>query len=417
MARFGAMADDLTLRSPRPEELAAFLEPMYLAFGELPVPGQVEAERAVMDVERFIGAVVGSSWVATAGAYGFRLTVPGGEVAASGITGIGVRPDHRRQGLLRQMMDWLIADATGRGEPVAVLLASEAAIYQRFGFGQASMASSFSFDPMAVAFRDRVDLGPGGRIRLVDAEEAAEVFARIYDQVRPLTPGALDRSESRWRVWLVSDPEWMRRGEGLKFRALLEIDGEPRGYAMYRIQQGWDATGPQETLAVQEVIGLDAQAEQRLWEWLLSMDLVRTVTGRRGPVPHPLQHMLLEPRRMALTVSDGLWLRIIELEAALAGRGYVGSGSLVFDVANEMLPANAGRWQLTVSGGRGSVSRTAAAPDLQLDIDTLAAAYLGGFRFADLAVAGRVRECSAGSLTQADALFTPPRAPWNSTPF
>jgi predicted acetyltransferase len=411
------MPDDLTLRSPRPDELQAFFRPTYLAFGEVPLPEQLEVERALMDFERFVGAVDGTSWVATAGAYPFRLTVPGGEIAASGITDIGVRPDHRRQGLLRQMMDWLFDDAARRGEPVAVLLASEAAIYQRFGFGQASMASSFSFDPTTTVFREPVGLEPGARIRLVDEDEAINVFADLYDQVRPLTPGALDRREAHWRHWLVADPEWMRRGEGLKFRALLEIGGEPRGFAIYRIQQGWAATGPEETLAVQEVIGIDARAEQALWEWLLSMDLVRTVTGRRGPIPHPLQHILLEPRRLALAVTDGLWLRILDLEAALAGRGYVGSSSLVFDIADELLPANAGRWHLTVEDGRSVVSRTTAAPDLELDVSTLAAAYLGGNRFVDLAVAGRVRECSPGSLTRADALFTPGRSPWNSTPF
>jgi predicted acetyltransferase len=411
------MPDDLTLRSPRPDELQAFFQPLYLAFGEAPLPEQLEVERALMEFERFVGAVEGDSWVATAGAYSFRLTVPGGEIAASGVTDIGVRPDHRRQGLLRQMMDWLFDDAARRGEPVAVLLASEAAIYQRFGFGQASMASSFSFDPTTAVFREPVGLEPDARVRLIDEEEAINVCARVYDRVRPLTPGALDRREAHWRYWLVSDPEWMRRGEGLKFRALLEIGGEPRGFAIYRIQQGWAATGPEEALAVQEVIGVDATAEQALWEWLLSMDLVRTVSGRRGPIPHPLQHMLLEPRRLALTVTDGLWLRILNLEAAMAGRGYVGSGSLVFDVADELFTTNAGRWQLTVEGGRSVVTQTSAMPDLELDISALAAAYLGGSRFVDLAVAGRVRECSPDSLVRADALFTPPRTPWNGTPF
>ena len=279
-----------------------------------------------MEFDRSVGALDGNEWVATAGAYSMRLTVPGGEVAVSAITGVGVRPDFRRQGLLREMMDWLFDDARKHEEPVAVLLASEAAIYQRFGFGQASMASSFSFDPTSTTFRRPVDLGPGARVRLVDPSEALPVFSRIYEQVRPRTPGALDRVDARWRDWLLPDPEWLRHGDGVRLRALLEVDGEPRGFAIYRIQQGWSATGPSESLSVQEVIALDPDAEQVLWEWLLSMDLVRTITGRRAPVPHPLQHMLLEPRRLGLTVTDGLWLRILDLPAALEARGYVGSG-------------------------------------------------------------------------------------------
>jgi len=275
------MHDELTFRSPRPDELHAFIDPLYLAFGEVASAEQVEAERGVMDFERFIGAFDGRDWIATAGGYSMRLTVPGGEVATCGISNIGVRPDHRRQGLLRRMMDWLFEDAGRRGEPVAVLIASEAAIYQRFGFGQGSMASSFNFDPTSTTFRRPVDLGPGARIKLVDEAEALQVFAGMYDYVRRRTPGALDRIEARWRDWLLVDHEWMRRGEGVKFRALLEVDGEPRGFAIYRIQQGWSATGPSETLSVQEVIALDPDAEQALWQWLLSMDLVRTITGRR----------------------------------------------------------------------------------------------------------------------------------------
>ena len=411
------MPAELVIRSPRPDELHAYMGPLYLAFGEVPSSEQLEAERGVMEFDRSVGALDGNEWVATAGAYSMRLTVPGGEVAVSAITGVGVRPDFRRQGLLREMMDWLFDDARKHEEPVAVLLASEAAIYQRFGFGQASMASSFSFDPSSTTFRRPVDLGPGARIRLVDPPEALPAFSRIYEQVRPRTPGALDRVDARWRDWLLPDPEWLRHGDGVRLRALLEVDGEPRGFAIYRIQQGWSATGPSETLSVQEVIALDPDAEQVLWEWLLSMDLVRTITGRRAPVPHPLQHMLLEPRRLGLTVTDGLWLRILDLPAALEARGYVGSGSLVVDVADEMFEANVGRWELAVADGRGTVTRSALAPDLELDIAALAAAYLGGFRFVDLAVTGRVRACQEGALERADALFTPSRSPWNATPF
>jgi predicted acetyltransferase len=148
------------------------------------------------------------------------------------------------------------------------------------------------------------------------------------------------------------------------------------------------------------------------------MDLVRTISERRGQVPHPLQQWLVEPRRLGLTVGDGLYLRILDLPAALSARGYVGSGSLVLEVADDMFDSNAGRWRLSVEDGRGSVAQaSAAAPDLELDIGTLAQVYLGGSRFVDLAVAGRVRECQPGTLTRADALFTPPRAPYNSTPF
>jgi predicted acetyltransferase len=411
------MTNEITLRNPRPDELHEFWQPLADAFAESLTKEEIEAERPLLDFDRLIGAFDGAKRVGTAAAYTFRLTVPGGEVGAAGITGVGVRPDYRRRGILRQMMDWLLEDARTRGEPVAVLTASEAAIYQRFGFGQASTASSFTLDAALAEFGEPVDLGPGAQIRMVDTDEATALFAAIYDRVRPKIPGALDRIEPKWRLWLVADAEWMRRGEGIKYMAVIEVDGEPRGYAIYRIEHSWGATGPASTMNVLEVTGVDPAAEQALWQWLLSMDLVRTIVGRRGPVPHPLQQWLLEPRRMSLTINDGLWLRILDLPEALSARRYVGSGSLVLDVADDMFESNAGRWQMEIDAGRAEVTRTKAAPDLELDVGTLAAAYLGGFRFVDLGVAGRVRECQPDVLQTADALFTPPRAPWNSTPF
>ena len=209
----------------------------------------------------------------------------------------------------------------------------------------------------------------------------------------------------------------MRRGDGPKFLAQLEVDGEPRAYAIYRFNMDWDTTGPRSTLSVQEVIGLDPESERAMWQWLFSMDLVGTITSRRQPNPHPLQQWLIEPRRLALTVNDGMWLRILDVPAALAARSYVGDGSLVLEVTDDSIDSNAGRWQLAVVDGRATVTSTTAAADLELDVRTLAAVYLGAFRFGDLAVAGKVRECQPGRLMTADVLFTPPRAPWNSTQF
>lgn len=411
------MPDDITLRSPTADELIAFFRPLADAFGEAFPDVEIEYERELVEFDRSIGAFDGETRVGTASAHTFRLTVPGGEVGASGITSVGVRPDHRRQGILRRLMDWLIEDALAHAEPVAVLTASEAAIYHRFGFGQASTATSFSFASSRAMFRDPIAPDDRVRIRMVDSAEATRAFAQIYDQIRGEIPGALSRSEPRWRLLHVGDAEWMRRGQGIKYLALLEVDGQPRGYAIYRINSAWDPTGPNSTMTILEVLGADAGAEQTLWQWLFSIDLVGTFAGRRGPNPHPLQHWLLEPRRTGLTVSDNLWLRILDLPTTLAARTYSGEGRVVLDVADAMIDSNAGRWELAVDGGRATVTRSTAEPHLSLDIATLAAAYLGAFRFGDLAVAGRVRAVQPGALGTADMLFTPSRAPWCATPF
>jgi len=410
--------DEITLRSPAPDEMREAFAPLMPAFASDFTEAEFAAERPLIDPERFVNAFVGGERVATGGAFGMRMTVPGGEIGASGITAIGVRPDHTRRGLLRRMMDWLWDDARARDEPVAVLIASEAAIYQRFGYGVGALNSRFEVDRSRLVFRQPMPPRDGVRIRMIDIDEAATVFPPIYDALRAITPGTLTREGARWRNIILSDEEWMRRGDGPTYRAVIEVDGVPRGYALYRVKSEWTDRGPAGRLLVQELAAVDPESEQRLWQFVSSIDLVGSVTAWRGPVPHPLQFWLQEPRRLGLTTIDGLWLRILDLPTTLAARTYAGEGTVVLEVTDDLIVANAGRWHLTARGDQpASVERTTAEPDLAIDIGALASIYLGAFRVADLVRAGQVTELRPGALRIADVLFTSPRAPFSNTMF
>jgi predicted acetyltransferase len=412
------MSDEITLRSPAADELRAFTEPLLAAFASDFVEAEFAAERSLMEPERFVNAFIGGARVGSGGAFGMRLTVPGGEVAASGITAIGVSPDHTRKGVLRRMMQWLWDDARAHREPVAILLASEAAIYQRFGFGVGSLNTRIEVERTRMEFRDALPPRDDARVRLVDVNEMFELARPIYEALRPQVPGTLDRPDARWRELVLSDAEFMRRGDGPTFRAVLEVGGEPRAYAIYRVKSDWTHRGPQGTLLVQELMAIDPDAEQRLWQWISTVDLVSTIVVWRGAAPHPLQLWLQEPRRLGATVFDGLWLRILDVAPALTGRTYTGEGSLVLDLEDALVPANAGRWVVAVdTDGSAAVSTTTDEPDLAMDISALACAYLGAYRFADLASAGRVHERRPGAVQAADVLFMPPRAPYSNTFF
>jgi predicted acetyltransferase len=319
------------------------------------------------------------------------------------------------------MMTWLFAQARERGEPVAILWASEAAIYQRFGYGPGTVQTNLEVLKDKVRFIRPVD--PPGRIRIVGLDEAVERFPPVYEATRRVTPGAVDRTEARWRYETLADGEWMRHGNGTKVRAIYEVDGVPRGYTIYRTRGDWDQAGPKGVVTVLEVCALDPVVEQAIWQWIVGIDLIATIKSWRGPTPHPLQLMVTEPRRLGTTVTDGAWLRILDLPAALEARAFHGSGTLVVDVTDAECPWNAGRWRLAVEGDGavGSASVTAAAdsaaPDLTLDISDLAAVYLGAYRVADLARAGRIRECRPGAVAAADDLFMTAGAPTNSTMF
>ena len=411
--------DTIRLRQPAPDELTAWIRPAVAAFGDTLSQVEWDHDRRKLEHDRLIGALDGDAWVGTGGAYTFRLTVPGGrDVGAAGITEVGVAPSHRRRGILRRMMTWMLDQAVERGEPVAILWASESAIYQRFGFGLGTLQSMFDMERTRIRFIRPAE--PVGRVRMVDHDEAVRLIPPIYEAVRSRIPGAVTRSAVKWDIELLFDAEWMHRGNGPKFMAVLEVDGEVRGYALYRILPQWEDRGPNNSMLVMEVIGLDHAAERTLWGWLTELDLLGRVRAWRGPVPHPLILELTEPRRMGLIVREGLWLRILDVAAALEGRGYAGPGSLAFEITDDFRPANAGRWRLTVGDGpddRPNVRRTDDEPDLTLDTSDLATVYLGAFSVADLARSGRVRECRPGAIADADRLFASTATAWCSTMF
>jgi predicted acetyltransferase len=190
------------------------------------------------------------------------------------------------------------------------------------------------------------------------------------------------------------------------------------GYAWYSIADpdNWSIDG--KTAVVHELEAADAAVEADLWRHLLSIDLVGPVRMPERPVDDVLVWLLDNPRMLRTTAEvDDLWVRLVDVPAALAARTYGGEGRLVLEVDDPFLPEAGGTFELEVAGDKSSCRRVHADADLALGTSALAAAYLGGVRLARLADAGLVEERSAGALLRADALFATPRAPWCGTMF
>lgn len=381
------------------------------AFSSEPRDHDINRMARVLEPERTLGVFDDEALIATAGAFSFVLTVPGGELPAAGVTVVGVLPSHRRRGVLRAMMKRQLDDIARRGEPVAILWASEGSIYRRFGYGMASQHASVEIE------RDRARFiapaRPPVRTRLVSQDEALEVLPPIYEAVRIQTPGMFARSRTWWDAHRLDDPEEDRDGGGPMVRVVIETEDEPDAYALYRVHLAWGSDGlPRGKLDVIEAIATNPRATQALWEYLFGVDLVVRVTGFSVPVDFPLKHMFEEMRRLRMRLMDALWLRIIDPAGALQGRSYAAEGRLTFDLADAFCPANSGTWELDVTSGGTRVRRTEDAPGIRLAAEDLGSVYLGGTSLAELHRAGRVEEVVPGALAVADDLFYTDRAPW-----
>lgn len=420
------MTESYPIRAIAAEEFAAFAEVPSQAFLEVFRPEALEFDRQIVEMDRTIAAFDGGEMVGTASAYSFTLSVPGARAAAAGITMVSVLPAYRRRGILSSMMNHLLADAAGRGEPLAILFASESGIYGRFGFG---LATSH--------LRLRIGRGDGKlvigdvaastdtvRLRPVKPVKVQSELAAVYDHVLALRPGMLAR-DGRWWDYLLADPEFARDGMSPERCLLAEDDSGPRGYALYRTKPSWDQDGlPSGTLRIRELMSTDQHATASLWTDLLNRDLVGEVVTRMRPVDDPLLAMLADPRRARAGLSDGLWVRLIDLPAALCRRHYAADIDVVLEVVDSHFPANHGRWRLTASGlqsggaqGAPSCQQVTDAADIRLSAAALGAAYLGGGKLSQLAAAGHVQELTPGSLARlAAAMFWDP-APWSGTMF
>ena len=410
-------------------ELDGFLRVDEHAFNTS--PWSDDDRRVALDLfefDRTLAAFDGTTPVGVTMCYSFRLSVPGQEVLpAAGVTFVAVMPTHRRRGVLSSLMRRQLADVRDRGEPLAILWASEAVIYGRYGYGRASWHLGFTLRRGEGRLAGAVSAGAGAgasaaaadglRLRIAEPEAALPELAKVYDAVLATRPGMFGRNDAWWRS-AIYDPAEHRQGAG-PLRCLLAEDASgTRGYALYAGVDTWAGFLPENVLTVRELMATDLAASAALCTDLLSRDLTTEFRLPHRPVDDPLLYQLADPRRVRPQLNDNLWVRIVDLPRALAGRRYACPVDLVLEVRDEILPANAGRWRLTTTaeapgGGLAASCVPASSPaDLALDVTELGAAYLGGTRLGALAGSGLVTELRPGATRQLSAALAWDPAPW-----
>jgi len=378
---------------------------------------QLEGERLTFEPERALVVERDDQIVATSGIYTRELSVPGAVLPAAHVSWVSVALAHRRNGLLRRMIMREFADVRALGrEPIAVLWASEGRIYQRFGYGLATMNASLTADTGEVRVHPRF-LATPGQLRSAIPSKVVDQLSAVFERVRRQQPGFSGRDERWWQSVLV-DPKAHRNGASAKRVLLHEGPDGVDGYVIYRTKPGWSGNGPTGETMVRELVAATPAAHARLWAAMLTVDLTRKTTMQLCSPTAPLLHLVDEPRQLGAKVGDGLWLRILDVPGALAGRHYSAPVDLVLAVTDEVLPELSGRYRLRAdASGMATSERTDDPADLACDVATLAAAYLGGTALSTLAAAGRLQELTDGALRSAGTAFSWHVAPYSTEVF
>jgi predicted acetyltransferase len=416
------MADQYVIRPISDDEYAAFRRVHDHSFNSGPAPAarwprlrrQFESERSLAAFDP--GLPAGLGLVGTTGVYSFQMAVPGAVFPVAGVTAVSVLPTHRRRGILRSLMHRQIADIAARGEePIAALWASETPLYGRYGYGRASSHASFRFGRGEGALSALAPVDPSLTLQLAEPADVAAELAKVYDSVLSGQPGFFSRDQDWWER-VLDDPAEDRAGSSPLRCVLAAGDDGVRGYALYRTTARWEegTVLPDGAISVWELMAADPAAGAALWQDLLSRDLVTSITADLRSADDPLLYQLHDSRRARVRLVDNLWVRIIDLPAALTRRAYSAPADVVLEVTDGLLPANAGRWRLRTAGpgGAADCARTDEPADIALDVRELGAAYLGGTRLATLAAAGLVSELRPGAVAALSTAMSWDPAPW-----
>lgn len=375
----------MELRAITDAEVPAFRECMMTTFGEDPQDADPDGDRrfrAQLPMLHAWAVFDRGLLVATAGSYDLQIGMPGGgSLPCAGLTMVSVRPTHRRRGLLSRLMAHYLQDARERGLAIGGLWASEAVIYGRFGFGIAAWGDAIE----VTGAHDLAIAGGGDAIEPLDDARARELLPALYARTTADRPGVLRRADVWWRERRFLEAPFHRKGASRRRHVIAVRDGAPVGYVQYRQRGSFTDGRPSGRLEIVELVGADPRATASLWAYACSTDLYPAVTWWNAPVDDPLIHLASDVRRIARRRNDTLWLRIEDVRAVLAARGF--DDSIALRVGDRTY-------------GRG--------PEVAVAPHALPGLVMGAARATELARAGLL----TGDVMAAERAFATPLPAW-----
>lgn len=398
-------------RAAREDELEDYLRVVKYVFAVAPGP-EPQPPRWRINPEHTMCAFVDGQLVSTHGAYDFTVRLNGAPVKMAGVSNVGTLPGYRRRGFVREIVTRSLSDARDRGQSCAILWASFAAIYQRFGYGLASKWVGYTWDPRYGALTGAPATGQADVVTFEEGRPIAERLLAEYVEPRNLM---IERSEAGWDRIFEPDVDDWKPHQMVVYR---NAAGDPRGYLTFRNREVEDFNpGPNQYMKVGSFVPLDVDAYRGLWDFLAAHDLVREIEMERVPEDDPASLLLLEPRTLRRKTGDAIWMRIADVELALNQRPYGAAGELNIAVLDDVCTWNAGTYRIETDGTSSNVARTTETADLTVPVARLSQLLSGFASATELARAGLIEASDPTVLGRADRMFATAFRPYTQDGF
>jgi len=392
----------LEIRPVTPEELNEYVRVASTAV--LLPSGNYEAMRPEWTLAAFEDDKLATSY----GAWPLTMRFNGDGIPVAGVSFVGTLPMYRRRGYLRKIHEAHFELLHEQGErPIAILLATQAAIYQRYGYAVVSTYNAYNVEPRYLQFS--FPQAVPDTFREVSDDEFA-LLVDLYRRFRADRIGYVHRGREMWNAGVLAPPP----SGGKLSKVVYQEDGEPLGYVIYTAEPGPTLY---QRLTVRDLVWQTAATYRAIWNYFANMDLASNIVWGRVPPDDPLPHLILEPRMLHSASHDGLLGRIIDVDKALPGRGYDEEGILTFEIVDEMCPWNSGRWKLEVSTAGSSITHTTEKPQLVMSINTLAMLVFGQISASEAARMGRLDVNEDGSLSLWDRVMRTKHRPFCADAF
>ena len=395
----------LEMRTVTADEFAKWLSAESRAHGNR-LADDPEALRPHFDLDRTVVILEKSNIVGGSHSRRVEMSLPGATTVISGVCNVSVQPTHTRRGVMTQMMQHQLNDFHQRDEALAALFSTESIIYGRFGYGIGSLYERWTIERPYTAYT-HPKKSPG-KVFFVDPEDTPKELPEVFRRSTKNRPGVFQRELHHWERDSQAQ-EHSQGGPGGFFYVAYEENGRVDGYATYR------STGT--TLVVNELMAATQEATAALWRFCFDVDRMSTTEALKRPVDDPLPWMLADPRRLRRSTRDGVWVRVVDVRAALALRRYLREDRLVLEVKDDNCPWNQERFELEGSPDGASCRVSNKSPDLVLNVTHLASVFMGAVSFSTLAGANLIEECTPNALLRADCMFASQYQPWSPHSF